>query len=260
MATSASWLVLSLLSASRGRALTVNALVRAGEVLGVSGNAMRVALSRLGASGEVVMEGRGRYVLPARRRESLAHVRRYRQGFLPRVKWRGGFVGVLTADLSRRNVTQVARREKALGLAGFRLYAHGLWLRPGNLAGGARALDRHLRTLGYEEALELIDVTLDGPQRRRFARGYDVAVDQRRARALHQRVQRQLRDFSKVSPREAAKESFFLGDEVLRFLARDALLPEELADPRPREALAAAMEALDARAFALWQTLLKETP
>lgn len=260
MATSAQWFVLSLLAASRGQALSANALVRAGEVLGVSGNAMRVALSRLSASGDIVAQGRGRYVLPERRRQAVAHVRRYRQGFLPRVKWSGRFVGVLTAELSRRSTTDVARRERALQLAGFRHFAHGLWLRPGNLEGGAHALARQVKALGFDQRADVIEVTLDTAQQRAFARSYDIAADQKRARALLRRVQHFLRAFSKLPPREVAKESFFLGDEVLRFLARDPLLPEQLADARPREALAAAMEALDERAFAVWQTLLKEPP
>ena len=260
MATSAQWFVLSLLSASRGQALSANALVRAGEVLGVSGNAMRVALSRLSANGDVVVQGRGQYVLPERRKHAVAHVRRYRQGFLPRVKWKGVFVGVLTAELSRRNATLVSRRERALQLAGFRHFSHGLWLRPGNLEGGKHALASLIVELGFDEKADVIEVTLDDAQRRHFARGYDIAGDQKRCRALLTRVKHFLREFSKLPPREVARESFFLGDEVLRFLARDPLLPEQLSDPRPREALAAAMEALDERAFAVWQTILTETP
>jgi phenylacetic acid degradation operon negative regulatory protein len=258
VATSAQWFVLSLLSASRGQAMTANAFVRAGEVLGVSGNAMRVALSRLSANGEIVAQSRGEYVLPERRRQAVAHVRRYRQGFMSRVKWAGSFVGVLTADLSRRNATQVSRRERALELAGFRHFAHGLWLRPGNLEGGKAALASHVKELGFEEKADVIEVALDEAQRKQFARGYDIAGDEKRAKALLTRVKHFMREFSKLPPHEVAKESFFLGDEVLRFLARDPLLPDQLADTRPREELAAAMEALDERAFAVWHDLLKE--
>ncbi len=253
VATSAQWFVLSLLSASRGQALTATAFVRAGEVLGVSGNAMRVALSRLSANGEIIAQSRGEYVLPERRRQAVAHVRRYRQGFMPRVKWSGAFVGVLTADLSRRNATQVSRRERALQLAGFRHFQHGLWLRPGNLEGGKTALANHVKELGFEDKADVIEVTLDEAQRRQFMRSYDVAGDEKRAKALLGRVKHFLREFSPG----LAKESFFLGDEVLRFLARDPLLPDQLADTKPREELAAAMEALDERAFAVWHDILK---
>jgi hypothetical protein len=52
--------------------------------------------------------------------------------------------------------------------------------------------------------------------------------------------------------------SFWLGDEVLRFLARDPLLPESMADPEPRRALAEAMSTLDEQGFALWSSMLEE--
>lgn len=255
---SASRVALALLSASRGRALSAPVLVGAAEVLGVSGNAMRVALSRLAAQGAVVTRQRGRYTLSPERLPAVAHVRTFRTGFAERVAWRGGFLGVLTADLSRRSATLVARREQALELSGFRPFAHGLWVRPDNLAGGRAGVAAHLARLGLDDGAEVLEVRLDAAQAKRAERRFDVAGDAARAAALTERVRRFITTMDTRPVRAVAAQSFWLGDEVLRFLARDPLLPEGLADPAPRRALAEAMATLDERAFTIWQSMLEE--
>jgi phenylacetic acid degradation operon negative regulatory protein len=256
--TSATRIALALLGASRGRALSAPVLVGAADVLGVTGNAMRVALSRLSASGDVVLEERGSYALAPARLSAVAHVRTYRTGFAARVAWHGGFIGVLTAELPRRNAALVARRERALDLSGFRPFAHGLWARPDNLEGGRVVVAAHLARLGLDEAAEVLELKLDVTQVRRLEKSWSVAADASRATALRERVDAFIASSSRKSVRKVAAESFWLGDEVLRFLARDPLLPETMADPAPRRELARAMSTLDERGYAVWQALLKE--
>ncbi len=254
---SATRVALALLGASRGRALSVPGLVRGGELLGVSPNALRVALSRLAASGELVVEGRGQYALSEARQRAVAHVRTFRTGFAARVPWKGGFIGVLTADLPRRNPTLVRRRERALELVGLRAYRHGLYVRPDNLEGGRAVVAAHLSRLGLDDAATVIGVSID--QVHEVEALYDVRADTSRAAALETRVRTLLREFRRPKHTLAAK-SFFLGDEVLRFLARDPLLPESMADPAARRALAEAMSALDETAYALWRTIVEDSP
>ena len=255
---SAQQVALAFLGASRGRALSAATLVAGGEVLGVSGNAMRLSLSRLSARGEIVPETRGRYVLSPMRRSAIAHVCTFKTGFAARVPWKGGFLGVLLGDLSRSNTALVARRERALHLSGFRAFRHGLWLRPDNLAGGRVVVEGHLHRLGLDRAADVVEVRLDSGQLRDAERGWDVAGDEKKARELGARVQRFLRASRNATTKKAAVGSFWLGDEVLRFLARDPLLPESMADPEPRRALAEAMSTLDEQGFALWSSMLEE--
>jgi phenylacetic acid degradation operon negative regulatory protein len=258
MKASAQRIALALLGASRGRALSAPVLVGAADILGVSGNAMRVALSRLAAGGDVVVEERGSYALSPSRLGAVAHVRTFRTGFAARVAWHGGFLGVLTGELPRRNAALVARRERALDLAGFRYFAHGLWARPDNLEGGRVVVGAHLARLGLDPDAEVIALELDAGQVRRLEKSWNVAADASKARTLTDRVQRFMTSLEKKPLRKVAAESFWLGDEVLRFLARDPLLPEAMADPSPRRELADAMSALDERGYAAWQSLLKE--
>lgn len=249
---------LALLGASRGRSLSVPALVGCGELLGVSSNATRVALSRLASSGDVVAEDRGHYALSDARLRAFSHVRTFRSGFAARVPWRGGFLGVLTADLPRRNAALVRRREQALALVGMRAHRHGLHVRPDNLEGGRVVVAAHLLRLGLDDEAMVIGVTLDTAQLREVERRYDVRADAARATGLETKVRKLLAGRSRRPKRELAVACFFLGDEVLRFLARDPLLPESMADPAPRSALAEAMSTLDEEGHALWRGLMDE--
>jgi phenylacetic acid degradation operon negative regulatory protein len=255
--TSAGRIALALLGATRGRALTAPVLVEAGRLLGVSSNAMRVGLSRLVAAGALRVEQRGRYALSAERLGAVAHVRTWRTGFAGRVAWKGGFLGVLTAELPRRNAALVARRERALDLAGFRAFRHGLFVRPDNLDGGRVVVGAHLARLGLDDGAEVIELSLDSAQFKLVEPRWQIAADARSAAALGERVRELVRALSTLPWKRAAAESFWLGDEVLRFLARDPLLPESVADPAPRRRLAEAMGVLDERGFALWQSILE---
>lgn len=255
---SATRIALSLLGASRGRALSASALIGGGELLGASSNATRIALSRLASSGDAVVESRGRYSLSAERRVAYAHVRTYRTGFAARVPWKGGFVAVLTADLPRRNPTAVRRRERALDLVGMRSYRHGVHIRPDNLEGGRAVVAAHLTSLGLDDEADVVGLALDATQVRAIEALYDVKKDVARASSLEAKVRAMLDGIDIRPKRDLAIESFWLGDEVLRFLARDPLLPESIADPAPRLALGDAMAELDEKAHALWMNLLTE--
>jgi phenylacetic acid degradation operon negative regulatory protein len=249
---------LALLGAARGRALSVPGLLRGGEILGVSANAMRIALSRLAKSGELESRGRGAYALSEGRLRAVAHVRTFRTGFAARVQWGGAFIGALTADLSRRNAALVRRRERALELLGMRAYRHGLYVRPDNLEGGRQVIAGHLAGLGLDTEADVVSITLDASQAREVDALYDIAADAARATSLETKVRKLLARFEVRVADDLAAKSFFLGDEVLRFLARDPLLPENMADPAPRHALASAMSELDTRAYALWRDILNE--
>ncbi len=255
--TSAGRIALALLGAAPKGSLTAPALVSAGELLGQSANAMRVGLSRLVSSGALRLERRGHYSLADDRRARAAHVRTWRTGFARRVRWQGSFVGVLTADLPRRNAALVARRERALELAGLRVLGHGLFVRPDNLEGGATALGTHLARLGLDAEAEVLEVQLDSAQLARVLPRWAVAADARRADQLTARVKTLVRALPRRGWKKASADSFWLGDEVLRFLSRDPLLPEQLADLAPRRRLADAMSVLDERGHALWQSILE---
>ncbi|MDB4973909.1 MAG: PaaX protein [Myxococcaceae bacterium] len=251
-------IALSLLAGARGEPLSAPALVGAAELLGVSANAMRIALSRLVASGDVLSVSRGSYALSRERVAAMAHVQTFRTGFAERVAWRGELCAVVTTHLSRRQAATVRRRDSALALTGFREFRPGFYLRPDNLEGGRVVLAAQLWRLGLEQEADLLSARLDAAPLAQLERLYEVALDAARAKTLCGKVEALLETMATRSPRKLAVETFWLGDEVLRFLARDPLLPESMADPAPRRALAQAMSRLDERAYALWRVILAQ--
>ncbi|HLH47218.1 MAG TPA: hypothetical protein VKV25_08665, partial [Acidimicrobiales bacterium] len=120
--------LLSILLGSRPPQLPVRVLVRTGELFGISEGAVRVALSRMAAEGEVDAHG-GSYALNDRfvhRRAALEAARRP-----PLRPWSGRWeVAVLADDLDNGT-----RAELSEGLAGLHLarWRDGVWTRPDNL-------------------------------------------------------------------------------------------------------------------------------
>lgn len=253
---SATRIALTVLTAARGHPLSAAQILAAGELLDCSPNAMRVALSRLLSDGSVAQRERGTYVLGRAFADVGAHVRAWRTGFAKQVAWKGRFIAVLVHALPRRDRTSARRRDRALALAGFRAWKHGVVLRPDNLKGGREALASHLAGLGLDPDAPVVGLELDAARTEEVFGLWDVAADRARALALEADVRSFVARMDKRPPARVAAESFWLGDEVVRFLVRDPLLPEHISDPGPRRALAEAMAELDARGVAIWWEIL----
>lgn len=253
---SATRIALTVLTAARGHALSAAQILAAGELLDCSPNAMRVALSRLLSDGSIAQHERGQYLLGGTVADVGAHVRAWRTGFAKQVAWKGRFVAVLVHALPRRDRTSARRRDRALALAGFRAWKHGVVLRPDNLAGGRAAVASHLAKLGLDEDAPVVGLELDDARTNEVFGLWNVAEDQARAVALEADVSAFVAKMDKRPPAKVAAESFWLGDDVVRFLARDPLLPEHVSDPGPRKALAKAMNVLDERGVAIWWDIL----
>lgn len=253
---SATRIALTVLTAARGHALSAAQILAAGELLDCSPNAMRVALSRLLSEGSIAQHERGQYVLGGTVADVGAHVRAWRTGFAKQVAWKGRFIAVLVHALPHRDRTSARRRDRALALAGFRAWKHGVVLRPDNLAGGRIAIAQHLAKLGLDPDAPVVGLELDDARTNEVFSLWDVAQDRARALALEADVQAFVERMEKRPAARVAAESFWLGDEVVRFLARDPLLPEAVSDPGPRRALAKAMSVLDERGVAIWWEIL----
>jgi phenylacetic acid degradation operon negative regulatory protein len=121
--------VLSTLLGTHPPALPAGALVRVGELFGITEGTLRVALSRLAAAGDLTASN-GSYRLSGR---LLDRQRRQDESRSPRTRaWRGRWeIAVVTAE--GRSATERAALRTAMG--GLRLaeLREGVWLRPANL-------------------------------------------------------------------------------------------------------------------------------
>lgn len=122
--------LLTLLLGAELPSLTTRELIAAASVVGFAEPAVRVALSRMTAAGDVVRDEDGRYLLSER---LLERQRRQEQATRPRVReWTGAWELVVVTTAGR---TAADRAELRAVLGELRLaeLREGVWTRPANL-------------------------------------------------------------------------------------------------------------------------------
>jgi phenylacetic acid degradation operon negative regulatory protein len=253
-------LILDLLSTLPRASMPVRSLVEAGELFGLSGNGVRVALARLLAAGMVERDERGQYRLGAAAGAVNALVTSWRS-LERRVRaWDGGWIGAHTAGPPRAPRRGGDRTGRALRLLGFATLRPGLEVRPDNLAEGVA---------GVRERLHAIGLALDAPV---FALGeLDSRLEQRARglwdarrlvadyRASRAALEKSLAALPGLAPERAMTESFLLGGRVIRQLVTDPLLPEPIVPARERERLLEAMRRYDEAGRACWRDFMKRS-
>jgi phenylacetic acid degradation operon negative regulatory protein len=245
-------LILDLLRVSGSRALPVSGLVQVGAIFGLSGNALRVAVARLAATGLVESDERGFYRLAPRTDALNQHVEEWRLGEKRVRRWSSAWLAVWRPARPDRSARRPSLR--ALTLSGFREALGSLWLRPDNLARPKAELAQHLHALGLEEQAELLTLSELSP--RLSARLEADIWDVQRLVAGYRELARALiRSSARVPdlPVESALvETFQLGGSAIRALATDPLLPNEMLPTSERKTLTDAMLEYDALGRKTW--------
>jgi phenylacetic acid degradation operon negative regulatory protein len=245
---------------ARGRAvMSVRELLAACGAFGLPGNSVRVALARAVAAGLLVAEQRGHYVLGPAARALADDVGRWRETRARLVDWSGEWVGVHVGATRRSDRPALRSRERAFGLLGLAEFERGLHLRPNNLAGGVTTLRTRLQALLPERA-EPGTV---------FAIRDLAAADEVRARTLwdgaaldagYHEATAQLADWidhaNELPLDRAAREAFTLGNDAIRRLVFDPLLPAPLVDARARARFFSTVSRFDAAGQAIWRRFL----
>lgn len=249
--------VLNLLRVAGGGVLSAPEAVKAGALFGISGNSMRVTLARLSRAGLVEAAARGVYRLGPAGRALAADVTGWREAEARLAPWRGRWVAAVTGGLPRSDRTALRARGRALSMLGMRELENGLYIRPDNFAGGVAAVRDRLAGLGLEaEAAVFAIDDLDGERQA-------AAMELWQARPLEEdyRSGRMLLDgwaeTAAALPLDvAARESFLLGDDAIRRIVFDPMLPAPLADEAERRAFIAATCRFDDLGRRIWDAFL----
>lgn len=250
-------LILNLLLAAQGSPLDVGDAVLAAQVFGIRENSVRVALVRLGAAGMVESAGRGAYCLGPQATTLADELSRWRHAESSTGAWSGDWVMVSTAALGRSDRSALRVRDRALALMGFRLLTPGLYVRPANLVGGVPAVRERLYRLGLEAGAPVflssqLDDRLDAQARQLW----DGAALTTAYARTHQQLREWLNRSATLDTETAARESYLLGNDAIRQLVFDPLLPQPLVDVRVRRDFTDAVIAFDLAGRRIWQTLL----
>lgn len=253
--------LLKLLFASEGQSLTAREMLAAGEVLGFTPNSLRVALVRLTSEGLIASAARGVYELGPEAvalAEDASHWRAGEQRVRP---WSGEWIVVHTGALARTDRTALRRRARVLELVGLREYARGLYLRPDNLASDVVALRARLRQLGLEtEASVIVAREFEPAELERIHKLWDGRSLSRQYERTRQQLEKLLTRAEDLETQVAAREVFRAGDDAIRTLIYDPLLPAPLVDVAARAAFTDTVLRFDDAGHRIWRALGLQNP
>jgi phenylacetic acid degradation operon negative regulatory protein len=249
-------LILNTLLAAGDAGQTVRQAIASCGLFGIRENSVRVALVRLAAEGLIQSTGRGTYRVGPRGIALARDVATWRTAESRVRDWDGGWIAAHVGALGRSDRAALRSRDRALALLGLRELDAGLYIRPDNLAGGVEQARARLRKLGLEKAAAVFIASGFDPAREARARGlWNGKALARRYRTTRQKLERWLAGAESLRPDVAAREAFQLGNDAIRLLVFDPLLPAPLVDVDERRALAAAVLRHDEAGRAVWRRL-----
>lgn len=249
-------LILNLLLAAEERGQSARELIVGCALFGVRENSVRVALVRLAAEGLVEATRRGAYRLGPRAAALAADVATWREAETRVRNWDGGWVTAHVGALGRSDRVALRARDRALAMLGLRELDRGLYVRPDNLAGGVVSARDRLHKLGLDEAAAVFVAMGFDADREVRARGlWDGAALNRGYRATRVALERWRSRAGSLDVETAAREAYVLGNDAIRLLVFDPLLPAPLVDVGERRALATAVREHDRIGRELWRRL-----
>lgn len=251
-------LILNLLAAAAGKPLSSRQAVQACALFGVSENSVRVTLARLSSEGLLASPSRGQYQLTSRASTLADDVGRWRDALSRLQPWSGDWLAVHCAGLGRSDRSALRQRERALELNGFAELEKGLFLRPDNLRGGVAAVRERLYALGLESDAVVFHLAGLDPQRQdRAMTLWPLAELDRQYRRTADKLAQWLARADQLDPKDAARESFVLGEQAIRQMVFDPLLPEDMVDAGARQAFFEVLLRYDQVGHEIWARLYR---
>ena len=254
-------LILKLLLAADLGELTARDAVAGCALFGIRENSVRVALARLAATGLVEAAGRGSYRLGPNGTRLAADVALWPTAELRVREWAGGWVAVHVGNLGRSDRSALRVRDRALAMVGMCELERGLYLRPDNLVGGVSGVRDRLHTLGLDAgAAVFLASELDAAREHRARALWNGVALTRSYRQTRLRLDEWLVRARELEPDVAARESFLLGNEAIRQVVFDPLLPSPLIERHARQAFVDAVIRFDRAGRDIWRQLFTPSP
>ncbi|MFK7830319.1 MAG: PaaX [Congregibacter sp.] len=245
-------LVLSLLSAPGMESITARQCVDWGCLFTIDPAAMRVAVGRMVKDQYLSSRRRGVYAIGPKGVVLSRTARSWVDAERRVCDWEGAWILAQTAHLGRSNKAALRSREHALRLEGFAQLHAGIWCRPGNFSEPLATTRKRLLSLGLDASAlilrvdELLGMLVEPqtlwPRREREER-YAMLTE-----AMRESVQR----LADLDVEDAARETFLIGEAVIRQINADPLLPDAMIDALARRTMIATMLEYDVRGRDAW--------
>lgn len=246
-------LALWLLSTVDPAPMRAGALIDRAAIFGIDAPAMRVALGRLTREGMARQAERGVYAIGPRAAALHTKARSWAEvenGVRP---WRGEWILILTHHLGRTDRPRLQARERALRLGGFAITAAGAWVRPDNLRRTSASLMGELQGLGLDDGASMLaGCTAQAADDAAFRCLWPAPELEQGYKFWLEQMDESTERISGAAITEAARESFLLGQSVIRAINSDPLLPAELVDTGLRRDMVEAMQHYNATALRFW--------
>ena len=253
-------LVLNLLLATDGGLLGTAEAIKAGQLFEIGAGNVRVTLTRLQSAGLIEAASRGVYRLSSKGRVLASAVAAWRDvEERTCTQWDGSWVAVLTTDLPKADRTAWRARSRALAMFGLRELDAELYVRPNNLNGGVSQLRAQLLSMEEGAGIGVFALSELDPERDRRARGlWDIAALHERYRSDIKRLGRSTKAVTSMPLEVAAREAYVLGNEAIKGLVFDPLLPEPLIDVSTRKELVESVIRYEQIGRIIWRNFLKQ--
>lgn len=251
-------LILNLMLAAEANTLSSREAVAACALFGIRENSVRVTLVRLGSEGLIEAAGRGTYRLGPQATELADELAGWRDSAARVTEWSGAWIMAGTGALGRSDRAALRIRERALALLGFCELEPTLYVRPANLAGGTESVRERLHRLGLEAEAAVFTATDLGRARDDKARQlWQGAALNKGYRSMQKKLETWLQHAHALEADAAARECYLLGNEAIKKLVFDPLLPAPLVDTEARRSFIDSVLKFDAIGHQIWRHLFQ---
>ena len=256
MKPTAKKLILGLLLASDGQALSVRQFIDACALFDITENNVRVTLARLTADELLAAAERGTYQLGPAAEVTASQVAIWLSVEDYLTPWHGGYVAVHSGVLGRSDRKALKQRERALEMLGLRELDRGLYVRPDNFQGGVDFVRQRLHLLGLEsEAAVFAAGEFDAHRQATIAGLWDAAALNRYYQQHGEQLETWMDRHTDMPLEQAAKESYLLGGAAIRSLVFDPWLPSPLVDAGLRHRFVETVKRFDETGKSIWNQL-----
>jgi phenylacetic acid degradation operon negative regulatory protein len=168
--------------------------------------------------------------------------------------WSGRWLVAHTAHLGRANKTAVRSREGSFRLSGFAALVPDLWCRPANLKESLQQTKDRLVSIGLErQAVLMSSDEISGIEIEALFQLWPIAkIESGYSQAIETMDQSRAK-LGSMDVIDAARETFLVGESVIRQINADPLLPDEMIDSKCRRQMISEMKQYNELGWIVWE-------
>lgn len=224
----------------------------AAELLDISENGVRVAVTRLAQEGLIHAVERGVYQLREKKFDTSAVSLNKTANMQITATWDHRYILVYTGSLGRVDRSALSKREKALGYYGFQELEQNLFIRPDNLSLDLNTFKHAVIQFGLDPEARFFGVS-EVENEAEIQKLWNIQQLNQNYIRTSQHIQAWFQTAEQLDLEHAAKSAFYLGKEALFTLRADTLLPTEWIDHAARHQFELDGRAMEQQGQWLWQ-------